>query len=63
MKYHEKKKHIWGMEEHVEEEAWERGKLAQEDEHLSKEEEGLSRKEGKQALQRGSSAEKEIKLT
>ncbi|XP_057566834.1 LOW QUALITY PROTEIN: WD repeat-containing protein 87-like [Hippopotamus amphibius kiboko] len=62
-KYHKKKKCIWGMEEHVAEEAREREKLAQEEERLSKEEEGLSSKEGKQALERGSLAEQEIKLT
>uniref|UniRef100_A0A9L0RHJ2 WD repeat domain 87 n=1 Tax=Equus caballus TaxID=9796 RepID=A0A9L0RHJ2_HORSE len=58
-----KRRHIWSMEKLVEEEAWKRGKLAQEKEYLSREEEGLSGKDRKQALKRANMAKQEITLT
>ncbi|XP_066099384.1 WD repeat-containing protein 87-like [Saccopteryx bilineata] len=62
-KPYEKKKHVLGMEKHVEEEAWERGKLAQKKEHLFRKQEGLSGEAGEWALKGSILVQRVIKLT
>ncbi|KAM8774769.1 WD repeat-containing protein 87-like [Rhynchonycteris naso] len=62
-KPYKKKKHILGMEKHVEEEAWERGKLAHKKEHLFRKQERLSGEGERWALKGVSLVQRMIKLT